>query len=93
MIGDALVKKVIDHLWEKPLYENLIQYKILGVVSVIFIGYLIYDLLTWFKMVHETISPAATGAVFAFLGTLIPTFKWALSYVRAKNGENSEEQN
>jgi hypothetical protein len=44
-------------------------------------------------MVHETISPAATGAVFAFLGTLIPTFKWALSYVRAKNGENSEEQN
>lgn len=85
------MKKVIDHLWTKPLYENLREYRILGVVAVVFIGYLIYDLLMWFKLVYETISPAATGAVFAFLGTLIPTFKWALSYVRSTNGDNNEE--
>lgn len=85
------MKKVIEHLWTKPLYENLREYRILGVVAVVFIGYLIYDLLMWFKDVYVDIPPSATAAVFAFLGTLIPTFKWALSYVRSTNGVKNEE--
>ena len=80
--------KSLQHLSEQPLYETLKQYKIIGIISLCFIGYLILDVWGWFKLNSIDISTEATAAVFAFLGILMPIFKWTISYIGDKSDRN-----
>jgi len=60
-------------------------------MSLLFIGYLIIDAWNWFKVNSETLSPEATAAVFAFLGMLIPIFKWTITYIGTIEDKNERE--
>lgn len=77
----------MSHLTTQPLHQTLKQYRILAIVSVVFIGWLLHDLISWYKSVSGDLSPEATAALFAFLAALLGAFVKSLNNVREKHEE------
>jgi hypothetical protein len=75
----------VKHILEQPLHQTLKQYRILAIVSVAFIGWLMTDLVGWYKGVAHTLSPEATAGLFAFLAALLGAFVKALNNVKEKH--------
>lgn len=77
----------MNHLKEQPLHQTLKQYRILAVISIAFIGYLMYDLVAWYKTIAETLSAEATAGLFGFLVALLGAFVKSLNNIREKHEE------
>jgi hypothetical protein len=77
----------MNHIRTQPLYQTLKQYRILAICSVMFIGWLMVDLLDWCKTTAETLSAEASAGLFAFLAALLGAFVKALNNVREKHEE------
>lgn len=80
-----LFDKTLQQISEQPLHETLKQYRVLAVISIAFIGWLMADLLGWYKGIAETLSPQATAGLFAFLAALLGAFVKALNNVKEKH--------
>ena len=75
------------HLIEQPFHQTLKQYRILAIISIGFIGWLMADLVAWYKSVADSLSPEATVALFGFLAALLGAFVKSLNNVREKHEE------
>lgn len=75
----------MNHITSQPLHQTLKQYRILAIISVAFIGWLMVDLVDWYKGVAHSLSPEATAGLFAFLAALLGAFVTALNNVKEKH--------
>jgi hypothetical protein len=77
----------MNHIRTQPLHQTLKQYRLLAIACVCFIGWLMADLVEWYKTVAVTLSPEATAGLFAFLAALLGAFVKSLNNVREKHEE------
>ena len=77
----------MKHILQQPLHKTLKQYRLLAIISITFIGWLMTDLVEWYKGISATLSPEATAALFAFLAALLGAFVKSLNNVKEKHEE------
>ncbi len=77
----------MNHLRVQPLHKTLKQYRILAIISITFIGWLIADLVGWYKSAAHSLSPEATAGLFGFLIALLGAFVKSLNNVKEKHEE------
>ena len=77
----------MNHIKEQPLHQTLKQYRILAIICIAFIGYLMYDLVFWYKTVAETLSAEATAGLFTLIAALLGAFIRTVNNIREKHEE------
>ena len=77
----------MNHLREQPLHQTLKQYRVLAIICIAFIGYLMYDLVTWYKSVAEILSAEATAGLFTLIAALLGAFIRTVNNIREKHEE------
>ena len=75
------------HITEQPLYTTLKQYRIITIVSMIFIGYLMSIAWFFYTENHETMSKEGVAGFFGYIVTLLGAFKFCLTNIQARHEE------
>lgn len=83
----GLFDVTIQEITEQPLHKTLKQYRIVALVCIGFIGWLIFDLLNWYKENALELSTEATAALYVFLPILLGAFVKSFNNIREKHEE------
>mgnify|MGYP000438576416 CR=1 FL=1 len=81
------LEKTLEQISEQPLHQTLKQYRLIALISIAFIGYLMYDLAMWYKTVATTLSVEATAALFGYQLSLLGAFVKSFNNIREKHEE------
>ena len=64
----------MKHLREQPLHQTLKQYRVIGVLSVLFLGFMMYKAWVFFEDQHTNLTTEGAAGFFTYLAALITAF-------------------
>lgn len=77
----------MNHLREQPLHQTLKQYRVLAIICIAFIGWLMADLVAWYKVEAHELSAESTAGLFGLLIALLGAFIRTVNNIREKHEE------
>lgn len=77
----------MNHLKEQPLHQTLKQYRVLAIICIAFIGWLMVDLVSWYKLNAHDLSTESTAGLFTLIAALLGAFIRTVNNIREKHEE------
>lgn len=77
----------MSHLFNQPLHLTLKQYRVVAIFSIMFIGWLMIDLIVWYKDVATKLQTEGVAGLFGFLTALLGAFVKSFNNITEKHAE------
>ena len=73
------------HLIDQPLYQTLKQYRLIGVGSVIFLGYMMLIAWEFYEFNHSEMTTEGVAGFFTYVAALLGAFIKSLANIQSKH--------
>jgi len=77
----------MKHLREQPLHVTLKQYRVIGVASVVFLGYMMLVAWDFYEANHSQMTPEGVAGFFTYVAALLVAFNKSIGNIQGKQEE------
>ena len=75
----------MKHIKEQPLHVTLKQYRIVGVGSVLFLGYMMVLAWNFYEINHASMTTEGVAGFFTYVAALLGAFIKSIANIQAKH--------
>ena len=73
-----------NHLRTQPLHKTLKQYRVVAILSIVFIGWFLLECWSFFKNNHSSLGTEGVAALFSFIVALFGAFVKSVDNIQRK---------
>jgi 1,4-dihydroxy-2-naphthoate octaprenyltransferase len=73
------------HLKEQPLHQTLKQYRLISILSIVFLGYMMLEAWTFYEVQHLSMSTEGVAGFFTYVAALLGAFIKSINNIRDKH--------
>ena len=77
----------MKHVLEQPLHVTLKQYRLIGVGSVVFLGYMMLNAWDFYELNHTLMTTEGVAGFFTYVAALLGAFIKSIGNIQAKHEE------
>jgi len=75
----------MNHIRTQPLHQTLKQYRVVGILSILFLGYMMLESWEFYEVAHATMSAEGVAGFFAYVAALLGGFIKSINNIREKH--------
>jgi len=73
------------HIRTQPLHVTLKQYRVIGIISVMFLGYMMLVAWEFYEINHATMTTESVAGFFTYVAALLGAFIKAIGNIQGKH--------
>tara|TARA_R110000851_G_scaffold252109_2_gene404626 strand:+ start:218 stop:451 length:234 start_codon:yes stop_codon:yes gene_type:complete len=77
----------MKHLKEQPLHQTLKQYRLISVISVFFLGFMMYKAWVFFEVQHGSLTTEGAAGFFTYMAALIAAFIKSIASIQGAQSD------
>lgn len=76
-----------SHVLKNPLHTTLVRYRLVSIISIGFIGYMMYIAWIFFESNHTDMNAASAAGFFTYVGALLAAFVKCVTNIQTRHEE------